>query len=268
MNSYKIITPELFTQEHLNYIDDFKKSINMISLQSDLILGAKDTNSRHIISTNSYATIVGLTNGNDVANMLDKEMPCENTAQYADCYVQEDKSLLDSLDPTRGISVLNIHNYSDGLKARVFKKHILHHKPTNSILGTLYTGYDVNLQNYLSIIPSFIIRFGITGSFEAIDKNTTINDFSLTDYEQEVCFLILLNWDFKQIADFMNQTRPEYTNRSSDTIIKKKNYLCNKFNLKSTNIENLQEFLVSIGFHNKMPFSFYNRIIGSKVLAV
>jgi len=220
VNSYKIITPELFTQEHLNYIDDFKKSINMISLQSDLILGAKDTNSRHIISTNAYAIIVGLTNGNDVANMLDKEMPCENTAKYADCYVQEDKSLMDSLDPTRGI------------------------------------------------IPSFIIRFGITGSFEAIDKNTTINDFSLTDYEQEVCFLILLNWDFKQIADFMNQTRPEYTNRSSDTIIKKKNYLCNKFNLKSTNVENLQEFLVSIGFHNKMPLSFYNRIICSKVLTV
>ncbi|MDQ5922074.1 MAG: hypothetical protein QG673_2133 [Pseudomonadota bacterium] len=263
-DSCKIVTPEQFTPEHLVYLNDFKKSLETISAQSNIIFGAKDVNSKHITATNAYAKIVGLNNGNDVSARLDKEMPCEGTAQYADCYVREDLSLINSLDPEKNLSVLNVHHYSDGLKARLFKKHLLYHKQSNSILGTIYSGFDLKFKDILNIIPSYIMKFSSRSL--PIGKQKLINDIELTDYEQEICFLLILNWEFKQIANFMNETRPMRNNRTADTIIKKKNYICEKLNLPSTNVGDLQDFLVSIGFHNSMPTSFYNRIVGSTIL--
>jgi hypothetical protein len=64
----------------------------------------------------------------------------------------------------------------------------------------------------------------------------------------------------------MNTFRGEHYTRTADTIIKKKNYICEKLSLPSTNVSDLQDFLVSVGFHNSMPQSFYNRIIGSTIL--
>jgi hypothetical protein len=267
MDNYSIVLPENFSAEHKDYIEKFKNSIEMISAKTDIILGVKDVNSRHIISTNQYASIVGLKSGNDVANRLDQEMPCDGTRQYADCYVQEDVSLMNTLDINKSISVLNVHNYNDGLKARIFKKHILSHEASRSILGTIYSGHDVELSSFLNIMPSYIIKFGATGSVESINSKTLINGvYKLNNYEQEICFLLLLNWDFKQIAQFMNQYRPAKMERTADTIIKKKNYICGKLRLVTNQVDELRGFLVSIGFHNKMPDFFYNRIIGSKVL--
>ena len=262
---YKIVTPENFTTDHLDFINEFKKSIHTISTQSDIMIGAKDVNSRHIISTDAYAQKVGLKSGNDVSSRFDKEMPCDGTAQYADCYVKEDLSLINTLNPDKSLSTLNIHHYSDGLKSRLFKKHLLYHHTSRSILGTVYSGFDIELKNVLNIIPSYIIKFGAIGSL-SITNQKLINSIELTDYEQEVCFLLLLNWEFSQIASFMNKTRPEHKNRTSDTIIKKKNYICKKLNLPTTNVSVLQDFLVSTGFHNNMPVSFYNTIVGSTIL--
>ena len=194
-------------------------------------------------------------------------LPCTGTASYADCYVQEDLALINSLG-TKKSTVLNIHKYSDGLKARIFKKYTLNHVPSQSILGIVYVGHNLELENVLKIIPNYLIRFGITGSKEFNDGDITVNKIKLTDYEQEICFLFLLNWEFKQIADFMNSFRPLTLPRTADTIIKKKNYLCAKFNLDSSRLKDLQDFLVSVGFHNKMPVSFYDRIIGSQLLRV
>jgi hypothetical protein len=264
---YRLIKPEKFSLEHINYIENFKQMIKMLSINTDVIMGAKDINSRHIVSTNEYARIVGLKKDADVADRLDKEMPCEGTVQYADQFVQEDRLLMESKDIKKGLSILNIHNYSDGTKARIFKKYMLKHEQSESILGTIYAGYDVNLTDVLNIIPNYIIRFGATGSIEAINNNTKIvNNTTLTNYEQEICFLLLLNWSFKQIADFMNFFRPIKTQRTMDTIIKKKNYICQKLGLASTILSNLQEFLVSINFHNKMPASFFKIVIGSNPL--
>ena len=264
-NLCKIVSPDQFTPEHLSYINDLKRSIGIISNQLDIILGAKDINSRHIISTNTYACIVGLTSGEAVSGRLDKEMPCDGTTQYADDFVKEDLALINLLNPEGSISVLNVHHYSDGLKARLFKKRILYHNDSNSILGTTYSGFDIELKNVLNILPSYIIKFGVTGSL-SIGTYKVSDNVDLTDYEQEICFLLLLNWDFKQIASFMNETRSEYGTRMADTIIKKKNYICEKLSLPTTNVSCLQEYLVSIGFHNIMPVSFYNRIVGSTVL--
>lgn len=267
MTTYSIVTPENLTQAHIAYIESFKNSIELISKQTDIILGAKDVNSKHIISTNQYAKIVGLKTGLDVSGRYDKEMPCDGTAQYADIYVKEDLQLINTLNPNSGISILNVHNYSDGMKARIFKKHLLKHHESKSILGTVYSGHDVALKDFINIIPSYIIQFGATGSIESISNNHLIDGVhKFSNYEQEICFLLLLNWDFKQIATFMNQFRPDKHIRTADTIIKKKNYICTKLKLNNNKLNELRDFLVSVGFHNKMPSSFYNRIVGSRVL--
>lgn len=264
---YKLIDKKHYSNEHITYIDEFRRMINYLSANTDIIMGAKDINSCHIISTNEYAKIVGLKKGNEVIDRMDKEMPCEGTAQYAETFIAEDKSLIDTLDVRKGISVLNIHNYSDGTKARIFKKYMFKHEPSQSILGTIYTGYDINLTDVLNIVPNYITRFGATGSIESINHNYRIyENIKLTNYEQEICFLLILNWDFKQIASFMNIFRPEKKGITADTVIKKKNYLCNKFGLRSTLVSELRDFLVSINFHSKMPVSFYNTIIGSSPL--
>lgn len=264
---YKLVKPNDFTKEHLEYIDDFKKMIRMLSDTTDTLMGAKDINSRHIISTSSHAKIVGLNKCGDVTDRLDDEMPCDGTAQYAEQFVQVDKSLLATRDIKKGIVILNIHNYGDGTRARIFKKFLLKHDNSKSILGTIYSGQNIDLVDVLNIMPSYITQFGKTGSIESINQSSKIvDDITLTEYEQEICFLLLLNWNFKQIASFMNYYRPVPQPRTIDTIIKKKNYICNKLRLNSNLLADLQEFLVSIKFHNKIPLSFLGFIIGANPL--
>ena len=264
---YTLVKPEDFTKEHLEFLENFKNMIRMLSNTTDMLMGTKDINSRHIISTSAHAKIVGLGKCGDVTDRLDSEMPCDGTSQYADQFVQVDKSLLNSRDVKKGIVILNIHNYGDGTKARIFKKFMLKHDDSKSILGTIYSGHDIDLSDVLNIMPNYITQFGKTGSIESIDKNSKIlEDITLTEYEQEICFLFLLNWNFKQIANFMNYYRPVPQQRTIDTIIKKKNYICNKFCLGSTSLTDLQEFLVSINFQNKIPISFLSFITGATTL--
>lgn len=266
MSNYQLISPDKFSKQQQMFIEQFKKSVSIISEQSGIIFGAKDIHSRHLISTNDYAKLVGLRFGKEVTGKLDKEMPCEGTAQYADLFVKEDFNLINSLNPQNSITVLNVHNYSYGLGAMIFKKNILHHHESQAILGTVYSGFKIELKNVLNIIPNYIIKFGITGSIATIDKHHKLNNVHLTDYEQEICFLLLLGWNCGQVATFMNQLKPQSKRRTTDTIIKKKNYICEKFNLPTYDISTLQEFLLEIGFQNSMPKSFYNQIIGSQVL--
>jgi hypothetical protein len=265
METYKIVKPAEYLPEHSNFIENFKYSIQLLSTQTNNIIGLKDVDSKHIISTNAYAKIVALKNGIEVADRTDFDMPCPGTVQYAHQYVQEDQALINSKNIGIGISVLNVHNYSDGLKARVFKKHILHHVPTLSILGTIYSGYDVELKDFVNIIPNYIVQFGLTGSLEVIN-NLNAGNLPLNDYEQEICFLLLLNWEPRQIAELMNTLRPRNSSRTADTIIKKKNYICQKLHIPFNRTSDLCNFLVSKGFHTKIPQSFYSRIVGSRVL--
>lgn len=111
---YQLVSPERFTEEQSEFVAQFRQSVTQISGQTDMIVGAKDANSRHLASSDAYARIVALKRGDDVVDRLDKEMPCEGTAQFADCYVQEDLALMQTCDPTRKVSILNVHEYGDG----------------------------------------------------------------------------------------------------------------------------------------------------------
>ncbi len=262
MSSYKLVIPKNFTKDHLDYIKEFKRSVTALSGKSNPMFGAKDVNSRHIISTDSVAKVLGLKNGNDMQDRLDSQVPCPGVAENADYYAREDLSLMNTLNVNNMISTLNIHHYDDGLKVRIFRKYILHHPSSQSILGIIYSGHNVVLKDILKIIPSYIARFDITSSIQSIDKEILINGVKLTNYEQEICFLIMLNWGLKQIADFMNRYQPGTRQRTLNTIVRKKNNLCQKFNLASNKIIDLQDFLVSIGFQNKIPAFFFDRMIG------
>ncbi len=64
----------------------------------------------------------------------------------------------------------------------------------------------------------------------------------------------------------MNRFRPIPKERISNVILKQKNDLCEKFNLKSNRAKDLQDLLAAIDFQNKMPPKFFDRIIGANFL--
>ncbi|NHR03804.1 hypothetical protein HA052_01220 [Chromobacterium haemolyticum] len=263
---YQLVSPERFSEEQSEFVAQFRQSVSQISDQTDMIVGAKDANSRHLASSDAYARIVALKRGDDVVDRLDKEMPCEGTAQFADCYVQEDLALMRTCDPARKVSILNVHEYGDGLKARVFSKHLLKHEATRSILGTIYYAHEIEIANFINLMPNYILEFGAGCSIEQVQGELKLLDVELTEYEQEVCFLMLLNWDFKQIADFMNKYRPKPKTRVADSIIKSKNYICEKLGLPTQRRAELCDALIAAGMHRKMPTSLFSRLIGSKQL--
>jgi hypothetical protein len=266
--TYKLVPPERFTLEQQHFVDAFKSSIRMLSSHTDLIMGAKDIHSRHIIATDAYAKIVQLRHGNQVVDRLDKEMPCEGTAQFADVFVEEDQNLMRCPDGDKKIAVLNVHEYADGLKARIFQKHLLKHQRSKSILGTIYVGQDVEVTDFFNLIPNYVLEFGAGCSLEQIEGAVSIDvNTTLTEYEHEVCFLLIMNWSPKQIAYFMNKYRPTLNQRSADTIAKCSKRIGEKLGIADAGLGSLREHLIGLGIHRKMPSAFFGRLIGSHPLA-
>jgi hypothetical protein len=266
--TYALVAPEQFTVEQQCFVDSFKASIQLLSSHTDLIMGAKDIRSRHIISTDAYAKIVRLPCGNDVADRLDREMPCEGTAQFADAFVEEDRRLMHCANSEKKIAVLNVHEYADGLKARIFQKHILKHRRSRSILGTIYVGQDVEVTDFFNLIPNYVLEFGAGCSLEQIEGALRVGaNTTLTEYEHEVCFLLIMNWSLRQIANFMNKYRPTSNQRSADTISKCSKRIGEKLGIADAGLHTLREHLISSGIHRKMPGAFFGRLIGSHALA-
>lgn len=263
---YRLVSPEMFTREQKQFVDKFKELICSISSQTDLIFGAKDIHSKHFMSTDSYAKLVKLNSGHEVTDRFDRDMPCDGTAEFAHCYVQEDQALLRQPDIDKKISVLNIHEYGIGIRALVFDKQIMKHQPSRSILGTIYRAREIEIANFFALLPNYAREFGIGCSVENCSGELNIDNVRLSDYEHEVCFLLIMNWDCRQIADFLNKHRPGVTARSADTIYKCKNRICNKLGIANCSSANLREMLVSIGAHRKMPKLFFSQILGSKLI--
>ncbi|GGY10557.1 hypothetical protein [Paludibacterium paludis] len=265
--SYSIVLPEDFTEEQRCFVEKFKETIQLLSDQTnDTLFGVKDVTSRHILSTDHFAKIVSLQYGRDVEGRMDYDMPCEGTAQFADCFIREDRQLIHGGNINKSMTMLNVHHYGDGLHARVFSKHLLKHFDSNSVLGTIYHGYEIQIANFLSLMPNYILEFGGGCSIEQVEGSLDIDSVTLTEYEQEICFLLLLNWDFGQIAAFMNKYRPKTHGKArvADSIIKSKNRICEKIGLPSATVSALRDALIGLGVHRKMPQSLFKRLIGSK----
>ena len=265
---YTLVAQEDFNEEQEIFVDEFRRSINLISNQTNIIMGAKDIDSRHLIATDAYAKIVALQKGVEVIDRFDREMPCEGTAQFADCYVREDQGLLHGGVIDKSISILNVHEYGDGDKARVFEKHLLKHHPTRAILGTIYSAYEIKLDSFFSIIPNYFLEFGAGCSLEKNEGALLLDTFNLTEYEHEVCFLLIMNWSFAQIASFMNKHRPRALPRVADTISKVRSRVCVKLGIQNDSLFALRDKLISLGVHRKIPEAFFKRLIGSRPLGV
>lgn len=258
----KILRPHEFTEQDKKYLLHLKNSINQLTSFSNLIMGIKDIDSIHLHSSPEYARIVGLSNSNDIIGRSDFDMPCDGTAQFAQQYLIEDRSIIESANISTSLTTLNIHNYADGLKTRVFEKKAIYNPESNAILGIFYSGNSVEVSEFLNIIPNYHLKFGEIDSLTITSKNK----LPLNSYEEEICYLLIMNWELKQIAQFMNTYRPTKIVRTSDTIRKKKDYICNKLDVVPNSIPNLVEFLIGIGFHKTIPESFFARIIGSKII--
>jgi len=265
--SYRLVAQENFTVEQTVFMEKLKESISLISAQSNIILGAKDIYSRHFISTDAYANLVGLPRGGDVENRLDRDMPCEGTARFAESYVKEDRRLLQSSDMNNKIITLNVHEYDDGTKALVFRKSMIKHLPSRSILGLMYDAHEIDIKNFFSLIPNYAMEFGVGCSIENAGNDLSIEGVKLTEYEHEICFLLIMNWDFKQIASFMDKYRPRPIARTADTIYKCRNRICEKLNMSNFSASNFRDTLIAAGLHRKLPGLFFNRLIGSSSLA-
>ena len=149
----KRVSRENFDERQKAFIETFKGSVRTISSQTDVILGAKDIHSRHLVATDAYARLVGLARGADVADRLDRDKPCEGTAQFADCYVREDQELLHHSGIEWKKSVLNVHEYDHGIDALVFEKYLLKHNASRSILRTVYTARRIKVAELLFLVP-------------------------------------------------------------------------------------------------------------------
>jgi hypothetical protein len=260
---YSLVSPELFTVEQQQLVDRFKDSILAISSQNNICMGAKDIHSRHLIATDAYAQIVGLKNGQEVTDRFDRDMPCEGTAQFAADFVNEDQRLIISPDIGHSISVLNIHRYSDGLKARVFRKHILKHHESRSILGVIYYSHDVSIRKLFRVLNEYFSMFGVACSLEQADMEEKVANGILTEYEQEVCFFLLMNWNFAKIAHFMSTYRPTPHQINADSISQSTARICEKIGLPNTRLSDLRETLIYIGVHKRVPKSLFKTLLGS-----
>jgi hypothetical protein len=164
--SMKLVAPENFNFEQQMFVDSVQNAISMILSQTDLVFGIKDIHSRHIAATDAYGRLVGLVRGSDVAGRLDRDMPCDGTAQFADCYVREDQELLHQIGPSQTKSILNIHEYSHGIDALIFEKYLLKHNASKSVLGIIYTARKLEVSRFISLIPNYIVEFGMSCSID------------------------------------------------------------------------------------------------------
>ena len=239
-----------------------------MSQNTSIMLILRDVNSRGIIGTDASAKTLGLNSGIEFADKLISELPCKSVAEHASQFEQQNTDLINSKNVTKSLHVLNVFHYSDGLTARISNRRIFTHKQSSSILGTISTAYSVKLKHFMQVIPDYILQLGEINSVETIQGQTQqIKRITLNDYEQEICFLLILGWSFTQIATFLDQHRPNPKPRTADTIVKKKNYICQKLHLRTTHVPSLCKHLIKMGFSINMPSSFYSLIIGSKVIA-
>jgi|GEM_PF-3111656 len=266
MEKYTVVKPEDYTEDHIKYVSQFKDSASLLSTQTNIMFYIKDADLKFIVGTDTSAKTLGLKRGSDFTGLGIADLPCESVVMCAAQINSQEQKLMDSCDINKSLEVLNVFEFADGLKARVATRRPFYHLASKSILGVSSSAVNVELKDFINIIPSYILRFGAIGSIESMKQDINIQGPALNEYEQEVCFLFLLGWSFQQVADFMDIFRPNGTPRTTDAIIKKKNYICQKLGLTNTNLKNLCEYLFSIGLHNKMPESFYSKMIGTKII--
>ena len=260
--SYRLVAPAQYTEDHQRFVERFRQSVMKISSRSRAIIGGKDIDSRHLIATDAYALLVALPRGVDATGRFDRDMPCEGTACFADCFVREDADLLSHRDGKRTKAVLNIHEYADGLDALVFGKFVMKHEPSRAILGTIYSASRIEMGTFSRILPNYRSEFGTGCSLEKVEGDVDLFGTTFSELEYEVCFLLALNWSCEQIAGWLLRYHPVSRKGAEHTL----HSIGDKLAAHGAGTLTLREQLVAAQVHRRMPKTMFDRIAGIKPL--
>jgi hypothetical protein len=260
--NYDPVSPENFTEEQKQFLEAAKKSVHIVFSHPKIIFGIKDVNSKHIITTNCAASLIGLSHGEEVEGRFDSDFPCK-VSEFAQDFVDEDNELLSHQDINRQKSILSVSEYATGMKSLLVTKYLLGHAPSKSILGIIYSANEIDLSYFFTALPNYLYEFG-GGSIQNINEALKIGDIHLTTYEHEVGFLIAMNWDPEHIASFMNKHQPHSIPQTTDIIDECQDIICQKLNCKPAH---LRDKLIDISLHKKMPDSFFHQLIGNRSLS-
>lgn len=255
---YLLVEPEHFTDAHQRFIEQFSHTVELVSSSCDAIVDAKDVQSRHLTASDPYAHIVGLSFGKDVSGRTDGDMPCEDLARFAQCHVRQDRRLL--LRPHIGAvqTVLNIHRYATGTKALVFDKYLLKHHPSQSVLGIVYSAYEIDVARFTLLFPDYWAQFGFGCSIERIDHPAVDGLGRLSTLEHEVAFLLALGFDTEAIGHVLPRLRPGPGNDVDAALFG----IADKAAAAGVPMANLRHRLIEAFVHERMPKSFFAKVVG------
>lgn len=256
---YSIVEPGNFTEEHQSFIDQFAQTIEIASSRSALIAGAKDVRSCHLTASDRYGRTVGLSRGKEVSGRMDRDMPCEGTAAFADCYVREDRRLLEAGDTGALKSVLNIHRYKTGSSALVFDKFLLNHHPSRSVLGIVYCAYETDLDRFVSLFPDYWAQFGFGCSIERAEGEIVDGVGRLSEIEYEIAFLLALGLDTKAIVGFFRRLRPSRVADVGTSLFS----IADKMAAAGVAVASIRDRLILARVHQRIPASFFARVTRS-----
>lgn len=255
---YRLVEPTNFTDTHLSFIAQFARNVELVSSCSGAIVGAKDIHSRHLVASDPYSLLVGLSCGKDAAGLMDRDLPCVEIARFADCYVREDGRLLECSHVGAIQIVLNIHQYATGPKALVFDKFLLKHHPTQCVLGIAYSAYETNPARFTTLFPDYWSQFGFGCSIERVEQPAIDGLGTLSPLEHEVAFLLAVGFDAEAIAHFLPRVRPGPGIHVDAALFS----IADKACAAGISMTNLRDCLIQAYVHQRMPKSFFARVVG------
>lgn len=264
--NYQVVMPQNYTPEHQRHIENAKHIVNNCSkLLPKLPMGLMNTELKGIIATNFGAQICGIKSGNDYAGMDYKDCPIDEIAEQAEQINTMYATFVAQSNPAAETSVLNIYNYANGLTALLSTNKLFCHHPSQSILGVASSYTTIEFKALRNAVSEHLLRFGAVGS-KTVGRRSPIAGVELSNYEQELCFLLLIRWNADKIADFMNDLYRKTPPYSAKIIRANKNAICRKLQLPNTKLSTLLEYLVATEFHHNLPQSFCQMHVGLRVL--
>lgn len=255
---YVLVEPEHFTEAHHRFIQQFSHIVELTSSSGDAIVDAKDVRSRHLTATDAYAHIVGLSLGRDVMGRMDGDMPCEDFARFAQCFSRQDRRLLRCAHVGAVQTVLNIHRYATGTKALVFDKFLLKHHPSQSVLGVVYSAYEIGVERFTLLFPHYWEQFGFGCSIERMDHPAVDGLGKLSILEHEVAFLLAVGFDTEAIGHVLPRLRPGPGTDVDAALFG----IADKAAAAGVPMANLRSCLIEAFVHERMPKSFFAKVVG------
>lgn len=260
-----LLHPDEFNAEHQAFIDELRQAITALSEQAEVVCGMKDVESRNIIASNAAARLFGLKDGRDVEGLLDRDMPCEGTARFADDYVSEDREVMAHADDDGHLAVLAIQEFANGIKGFVCEKQALVHPGSGSVLGTLFASQEVDLSDFLAVLPHHFDAFGIGAQWVA-PRTAVLSGTAPTEFEHEVTFLIGAGWQSDEIARFMSHHRPGTIAQEPEGVERCAREVAAQLGLPGGDMGALRAKLISMGVHRKVPRTLFRRLYGRRPL--